>query len=91
MNYHAIVVVKIYGELEALLAGLMEYEHHIDIFNDNVIIYSDIDHINHIFNYQVTLKMTMLTTFLTTFNWHYMKSDETEYQKTLILQDYDTV
>lgn len=37
--------------------GLMEFEQHIDRFNENVIIYSDVDHINHIFSSQVTFKV----------------------------------
>lgn len=51
---------NIYGELEALVAGLMEFEHHIDSFNESVIIYSDVDHINHIFGTQVTFKIRSL-------------------------------
>lgn len=51
---------NIYGELVALAAGLMEFEQHIDRFNENVIIYSDVDHINHIFSSQVTFKVDSL-------------------------------
>ncbi|WP_040285758.1 hypothetical protein [Sporosarcina koreensis] len=51
---------NIYGELEALLAGLKEFEQHIDRFNENVIIYSDVDHIDHIFSTQATFKIDSL-------------------------------
>lgn len=47
---------NIYGELASILLGLSEFENHIDRFNTTVVIYSDVDHINHIFNSKVSFK-----------------------------------
>lgn len=52
---------NIYGELQAILLSLAGFENHIDKFNTDVVIYSDVDHINPIFSNQVTFKVCSLS------------------------------
>ncbi|MDS9470901.1 hypothetical protein [Sporosarcina pasteurii] len=47
---------NIYGELQAIVSGLLDFENHIDGFNTHVIIYSDVNHINQILSSKVTFK-----------------------------------
>lgn len=47
---------NVYGELQAVLLGLLHFEKHLYRFSENIVIYSDIAHITNIINLKSTFK-----------------------------------